>query len=274
LPCYSPLVGLLVIGLLASTTKGQLPPKADPATGTNATSPADLLAPLLAELIRDTLPREYNKQEDWGAQREIFAGVKVDGLRVSKRKHLVDHGTWKRYRIVLDETHEPLGVSIENLRSLEAGKIGLRIVVTGRLNGWAQMRRYNRGVHIITITSEGASSLYAAIDCEIALQPQLRGVAIVPTVVSTQVEITDFELTKFGELRGELADGLGRGMKHVIQHQLDRDRLAGKLNKAVAKKQDRLVIDFASALKLNSLPTAPTTEANAPTHSPTAATAP
>ncbi len=219
-----------------------------------AESPADALAPLLADLIRDALPRDYAKQENWGGQKNITSGIKFDGLRMSRRHKEVDHGTWKQYRVVIDEgvdeSPASLSVRIDNLRSLESGQIGLTLVTSATLKGWAQMRRYNRGIHIITLTAEGDSQLVATIDCEIALRTTISGMAVVPTVKHARVDIAEFNLTKFGEIRGEPAEQLGRGMKHIMQHELDGDKLTNKLNAAIAKKQDRLVIDFASAMSL------------------------
>ncbi len=246
-------LGLIAVVLVVAISPQLAAQVTKPIAG-ETPSPADALAPLLADLIRDALPREYAKQEDWGGQKNITSGVKFDGLRMSRRHKLVDHGTWKQYRIVIDEgvdeSQTPLVIRIDNLRSLETGQIGLSVIASAKLKGWAQMRRYNRGLHIITLTAEGDSHLVVRIDCEIALRTTLTGVAVVPNVTQAHVDIAEFDLTKFGEIRGDAAEPLGRAMKHILQRELDGEKLTTKLNAAIAKKQDRLVIDFASAMSL------------------------
>lgn len=228
------------------------------------TSAEQLLAESLASIVREAVPREYEKKKNWGHTKRITTGVTSDGplykMKLHRRKTYVNHGTWKHYRVWFtpDEVEIPgekapenksteknLRVAVENLHSLEAGGVGLRLVVDAELEGWAQMRHYNRGIHVITLTAEGVSQLRLTLDCEVRLKMTATGMAIDPKVTKATLDLRDFDLTRFGEIEGKLAHELGRGMRSVVEDQLDSPRLTAKLNRAIDKKRDRLVLSSA-----------------------------
>jgi hypothetical protein len=210
----------------------------------------DALASLLAGLVTDAIPREYEKKQDWGRTKRITTGLRADGngldFRIHRRKTQVNHGTWKHYKVRLVNPDEHLEVRIENLRSLEAGRIGLTLYLRGKLHGWAQTRIYNRGLHIITLTAEGDTTLRLWVDCEISMKlaPSLRipGVSVEPLVTGARLELDDFDLDRLSKVSGELAHELGEGLSHVIEETLDGPTLVAKLNRAIDKKRDRLQI--------------------------------
>ena len=205
-----------------------------------------MLADTLASIIRDAIPREYEKKKDWGHTKRITTGVTADGpvyqFKLHRTKKEVPHGTWKQYRVKFLEPDEQLKVTVENLHSLEGSGIGLRLVVEARLEGWAQMREYNRGIHLITLTAEGKSQLKLAIDCEVRMQATPKGMAIVPEVTHATLDLQQFELYRFGEVEGKLAHELGDGLQHLLEDQLESEKLKAKLNRAIEKKRDRLVL--------------------------------
>lgn len=220
------------------------------------TSAEQLLAESLASIVREAVPRKYEKKKNWGHTKRITTGVTSDGplykMKLHRRKKHVNHGTWKHYRVWFTPNQEKtaqeklpqknLRVAVENLHSLEAGGVGLRLVVDAKLEGWAQMRHYNRGIHVITLTAEGISQLRLTLDCEVRLKMTADGMAIDPEVTKATLDLRDFELTRFGEVEGKLARELGHGMRSLVEDQLDSPRLTAKLNRAIDKKRDRLVI--------------------------------
>ncbi|MGI9457801.1 MAG: hypothetical protein ACR2NU_14645 [Aeoliella sp.] len=225
------------------------------ASGAHAQPPTasnEFLAQALADIVREAIPKTYEKRKDWGNTKNITTGVKTSGsllkLRIHRRKKAVSHGTWKHYRVDFVEPEEKLIVTVDNLRSLEGGGVGLTLIVDAHLQGWAQMRHYNRGVHLLTLTSEGRSKLRLEIDCEVRLQLTKEGMALNPNVTAARLDLRDFELTRFGEAKGELAYGLGKGMKRLMEDQLDSTRLTAKLNRAIDKKRDRLTLTPAKLL--------------------------
>jgi len=217
-------------------------------------SAEQLLADSLASIVREAVPREYEKKKNWGHTKRITTGVTSDGplykMKLHRRKKHVNHGTWKHYRVWFTPTDEKspqknLRVTVENLHSLEAGGVGLRLVVDAKLEGWAQMRHYNRGIHVITLTAEGVSELRITLDCEVRMKMTAKGMAIDPQVTKATLDLRDFDLTRLGEVEGKLAHELGRGMRSMVEDQLDSPRLTAKLNRAIDKKRDRLVLSSA-----------------------------
>ena len=201
------------------------------------------LGRVLAELVREAVPRSYERDEDWGRTKRITTGVRVDKLEFSRRKKEVDHGVWKRYRVELADS-DSLQVRVENLRGLAAGKAALSLVLDGKFQGWAQARVYNRGLHVITLTTEGTTALTVRADFELAVSATpadlFAGIQLVPVATDVQVDVRDFELSRFGELHGSLARELGHGLKRVLERELEGPELTAKINRAIDKKRDRL----------------------------------
>ncbi|QDU59020.1 hypothetical protein [Aeoliella mucimassa] len=222
-------------------------PKPAPSSASDHISASDrMLANSLAAIVREAIPREYEKKKDWGSTKHITTGITTDEplykLKLHRKKTEVSHGTWKQYRVKFIDPDEQLSVSVENLHSLESAGLGLRLLVEAKLEGWAQMRRYERGIHIITLTAEGDSRLKLAIDCEVRMRATPQGMAIDPKVTNAQLELQRFNLTRFGELHGKLAEEFGDGLEYLLKDQLENKKLTAKLNRAIDKKRDRLVL--------------------------------
>lgn len=85
------------------------------------------------------------------------------------------------------EPDKNLGLCIQNLRSLNTGRIAFAIFFTASLDGQAKARVYNRGVHFFTLTAEGNTVLRLQLEFEVALELSnsnlLTGMAIKPKVV-------------------------------------------------------------------------------------------
>lgn len=239
--CYT----ALLLVPLALHARGE-PPSTSPPEPRALTAADAQLAATLAAIIREAIPREYAREKDWGKTKRITTGITTDEpiykLKLHRRKKEVPHGTWKKYRVEFIEPEKRLHVSVQNLHSLEGGGIGLRLVLDAELDGWAQMRHYNRGVHLLTLTAEGDSHLRVAVDCQVRLKMTADGLAIQPQVVGTQLDIKEFELRRFGELEGDLAEELGDGLLYLMRDQLEDKQLTAKLNRAIDKKRDRFVV--------------------------------
>lgn len=202
------------------------------------------LSSALAELVREAIPRSYERDEDWGRTKHITTGLRVDKLEFSRRKREVKHGVWKRYRIQLADSQRPLQVRVENLQGVGPGKASLTLVLDGKFKGWAQARVYNLGLHLITLTTEGDTELRVRANFEVTVSAApaafFAGIQLSPVATDVKVEMRDFELTRFGELHDDLARELGHGLKRLLQHELEGPKLTAKINRAIDKKRDRL----------------------------------
>ena len=240
---------LLVVGVAISfvtAAMAQPVPAFESKSAEENVSGYEALAKALAAIVREAIPRNYEREEDWGRKKRITTGIRIDKLEFSRRKKEVDHGIWKRYRIELVNPAEELQVRVENLRSIGAGKAALTLVLDGKFRGWGQARVYNRGLHLITLTTEGNTRLNIRADFEVKVSATpadlFAGIQLSPIATDVQVDLREFELTRFGELHGDLARELGRGLKRVLESELDGPKLVAKINRAIDKKRDRLKV--------------------------------
>lgn len=243
----SHLVQAVVCGLTmyAVIARAETPPDF-PATSPTLSSTDKMLADTLAAVVREAIPEEYARKKNWGQTKRITVGLTTDEplykLKLHRRKKHVPHGTWKQYRVNFINPEEELHVAVENLHSLAGGGVGLRMVLEAELDGWAQMRHYNRGVHLLTLTGEGRSRLKLAIDCEVRMGMTDQGMAIDPRVTQSQLELQDFKVERIGEVKGKLAEEIGDGLRYLMEDQLEGPKLTAKLNRAIDKKRDRFVL--------------------------------
>jgi hypothetical protein len=212
--------------------------------------PPEAVAKVVADMIADAIPREYEKYKDWGNTKRITTGLDFKGHpwdpKIDRRKSDVNDGVWKHYRVTLVEPEKNLAVRVDNLRSLDAGQVGFTLNITAKLHGWAQARVFGDGVSLGTYTGEGDSVVNLTIDGEIALETTpssfLTGVAIHPHVTAARVKLDDFRLTRIGEIRGALAHDLGDGLKRLIEDELEGPKLVDKLNHSIDKHREKLKI--------------------------------
>lgn len=203
-------------------------------------------AAVLAEAIRTALPRQVERSDDWGRTKRVTTGVRVSGKfywpQFRRREKQLRHGVWKRYRVRFVEPDERLSVKVENLRALDENTYACTLIVDGALEGWAQTRVFNRGVHVVTLTAEGESRVRLAIECETTLKLSLSSgtLTAAPRVTSSKLDLEDFRLKRLGELHGDPASELGKGLRKLAEEWLDGPRLTAKLNRAIEKKRDRL----------------------------------
>ena len=222
-----------------------LPAQTDAPAGPSA----EEISQIAAKLIAEAIPREYERSKDWGRTKSITTGLRSSGnffdFDIHRRKTEVKHGVWKKYRVVLVEPDKNLLVKIENLRSIEPGRIALTLSVAARLHGWARAKVYDRGIHLIALEAEADSSIRLSLDAEISLESVpttswLPGVAIRPVIKDARLALDEFRLTRISDLRGSIARELGDGLRHLIEDELTGPKLAAKLNRSIEKRRDRL----------------------------------
>jgi hypothetical protein len=230
---FPPFIAGLLVALLAAAS----------ASAQQAEPNLDLLADSLASLVREVIPRDYEKGDDWGKTKRITTGIKVHSWDFSRRKKEVPHGHWKKYHLELIDPDERLSVAVRNLRPLEEGAgAAMTLELATPLRGWAQSRNYNRGVHLLTLTAEADLEVAIAIDCEVRAKMTPKGFALDPKVTDSRLDLKKFDMHRLGELGHDLAEPLGKGIKKLVEDELDGPALTAKLNRAIDKKRDRLVL--------------------------------
>ncbi len=163
------LAALLAASGLAHTAAANFPNEAARAA----------LAETLSQLLRDAIPLRYDKQKDWGATREITAGYRVEGkpfhLHVHRRKHAVNHGVWKHYKLQFVDPDQTLRLRLSDLQPLPGGRMAFTLTLDANLDVWSRAKVYQYGVHLIALEVEGDMKLHLEIHGEVGLQATVAG---------------------------------------------------------------------------------------------------
>ncbi len=202
------------------------------------------LAWTFARLIEDAIPAYYDKQKDWGKTKNITVGLDADHGKLRRRKKPVNHGVWKHYQAWLVDPDQNLSVSIDNLRTLDGGRVGFTLVLSAKLDLWARAKIYQYGVHLLALEAEGQTAFDLALDCEVGVQLKNTDgksrVAIDPRVADARLALRDFRLDRVSDAKGPLVRELGEEVKKLIEAELQGPTLTAKLNRAIDKKRGRL----------------------------------
>lgn len=236
-------LGAVSLTVAQAVTAQQPAPTVAPSISPEAT------AQRVSKLIADAIPREYERKKDWGKTKEIVTGVRSSGnffkFDVHRTRSTVNDGVWKHYRATMIEPEKNLVVRIETLRSVAAGKIAFTLFATTKLHGWGRAKVYERGVHLIALEAEADAKVSLWLDCEIALEAApssfFTGIAVRPTVTAARMSLDEFRLTRVSDVSGPIVRELGDGIRHLIEDELNGPKLAGKINRSIEKRKDRLV---------------------------------
>lgn len=220
-------------------------------------APQNALAATLSRLLEDAIPPEYEKQKDWGATAEIPAGWRVTGkpfhLHMSQRTHTVNHGVWKHYKLRLIDPQQNLHVTLADVRTIGPGRVAFTLKGDAKIDAWARAKVYEYGVHLVALEFESDMRVQVVVQGELAVELHHGNsgatLAIVPVVTASRLEIGDFHLRRVSNAKGPLVRELGDGVRKLAEEELNGPRLTEKLNRAIAKKRDRLAFRPAELLE-------------------------
>ncbi len=217
------------------------------------------LSSVLEALIRAHLPNHYEDKKHWGKTKEVWSGVKVslDGLRIDSERRLkrVNHGQWKRYRIDLTQPNERLALSVENVHETDAHRLHFDIVTNVPLHVLGEIAQWERGVKLASLSSEADATVRFQTGVDLAIEFDTRklppDVILRPTVTEARVQLLTFRLRRLGQFDGPLMKPLGQGLREVLEEKIEdtNANLVAKLNRQIAKKQDKLRLSAADWLE-------------------------
>jgi hypothetical protein len=236
----------IVAVLVGSANAQDFAPQPAPAASAGS---ADATAQIVAQMIADAIPREYERKKDWGHTKKITTGLRSSGnffdFNIHRKKSEVNDGVWKHYRATMIEPEKNLVVRIDNLRSLAAGKIAFTLFVTTKLHGWGRAKVYENGIHLIALEAETDAKVSLWLDCEIALEAApasfFTGIAVRPQVTAARMKLDEFRLTRVSDVSGPVVRELGDGIKGLIEDEVNGPKLAAKINHSIEKRRDKLV---------------------------------
>jgi hypothetical protein len=231
----------------------------------------DSLDQLVKRLIVEHAPRSYEKYDGWGRTVEITSGLDVrrDGLqiRTHRRHRQVYHGTWKHYAFRVQEPERDLQVRIERRANAANGGLQFDVTVTARVRASGRLRKWNHGVHLGSISGDADAVVQMHLRCQLGVELETTrfppDVLLRPHVHQADLTLLDLDVRRISALRGELAEELGRGLRHAAQQKLDESepKLVEKMNAKFAEHRDdfRLsLVDWAAAQFSDKKPAVPT----------------
>lgn len=240
---------MAIVGCLATQLVAQ-----SPARPANSTDPESIreLEQFVTTIALAHIPHAFQDHIDWGSQSERWDGLKVhfDGLRLKtkRRKKMVNHGTWKMYRVSLRDPHKNLAIRLANLHSTRDKKFSFDIHVTAPLLVHGRVAQWVKGVQLFSVSADAVAKVQLAARCEVGFTFDVTefppAVSVHPKVTHADVQLVEFQMYRVSDVGGEIAQQLGRGAESIIEKQLvkERPKLVAKLNAELDKNRDKLRI--------------------------------
>ncbi|MBL8829847.1 MAG: hypothetical protein JNM18_22905 [Planctomycetaceae bacterium] len=204
-------------------------------------------------VLIESLPRQIEDADDWGAQKEVPSGLKfetVDGKpKLSKRTKPVNHGLWRQIAVEPVEPEKNLRFEIVEARTLGPQRVAFELVAAAPLRGTARVERWRFGVKLLNFATEADAEVELRLTGEVNYRTEWRGdvnqLIMQPTIRTVDLKLVEFDLQKLGILDGKLAEELGDLATPALGRQLDKQeaRMVEKINQTLAARQDKLVLD-------------------------------
>lgn len=196
------------------------------------TAASDLpVAPTVSELVRllilDAAEDEYVDERHWGMTTDRFDGVKVQGLKVSKRKKEVNHGQWYRYKAALVRPEETLTVRIEPLDPPQPGTMSFAVTTRLRARCEATFANWTYGTKGLngTVVSHATVALRLVFNVTPRMhvswtQPVPR-LDLQPQVADVRLRLVDLDVRRVGVFGGSIASLLGDGSRSTVERLIE-----------------------------------------------------
>jgi hypothetical protein len=233
----------LEFGALAVLAAG--PPMPDKAPAID-----EPLSNLAQRIVVESLPRQFEDKKNWGKTTRIVNSFRFkndgDGLKLRKHTEEVKDGLWKQYRAEVVDPEHQLQIRVANIKQTDAGHSAFQVFLSARLRGEAQLEQWKDGLKLFNVSAQADSKVEVRLDCEMAWSWKASGIlgqfSVEPKVTGARIELVEFDLKKVSKIEGWAARELGENLKGIIAKKLhdEEPKLVEKLNKAIAKRQDRL----------------------------------
>jgi hypothetical protein len=229
-------------------------PSAGPAMRPEAVMSPETLA-MLSQTARtiliEALPEEIEKKDDWGETRERLSQLKLknDGLklRFEKTTKPVNHGLWKQLVVVPVDPMKNLQFRILEARG-NGSVVAFQVLVHTPLVATARVERWRTGVKMLNFSTEADATIEMRVAGELQYGYTTEGgtkyLTLRPRVTAVDVKLIEFDLRRISKAAGPLVHDLGDMLTDPLADQLDKHepKITEKVNKSIAKRQDRLKI--------------------------------
>ena len=202
-----------------------------------------------ADLIREVILHEakegYADEKHWNKTSDRFDGLKIRGLKISKRKKKVRHGFCRKYEAQLVRPEETFKLEIEQLPPSDDNS-ATTFVISSQLKARSEatFAQYLYGVKGLNGNAVANATLTMKIVLEIAPQAVFSFESPLPDfninadVKDVQLRLKHFDLQKLGPIKGELAQIIGDGSEKAVEALLKRQE--SRIKKKIQKELDEI----------------------------------
>ncbi|MEZ6086454.1 MAG: hypothetical protein R3C05_00150 [Pirellulaceae bacterium] len=209
------------------------------------------LRQIVADLIRNSFPEEYENEKDWGHQKKIYAGVKIrtDGwkIRTNRRWRNVNHGAWTRYKIELVDPDQFMRIELNNWKWEPDGGASFELTVGGRLHCFARRSRWNLGVQLWSFNVDADADIEITIKGRIGIAMDYAHIPpdllVKPEVLDATIQVRRFEVHRISDVGGDFAEGVGDLLESLLRDDIVRRqevKLVEKMNRQIARNEQSL----------------------------------
>jgi hypothetical protein len=201
-------------------------------------------------LVLQNIPESYEDNKQWGKQKAVFEKLDIDirGLRIDSEKKYkkVNQGTWTRYFIELVDPAEKLKFEISNLTQPRPGTMRYDVAIQADLHLFGRLSQWQRDIQLISISAnaDATAKLNATCEVDVVMNPLKvpPDIEFRPKVVAAHLELVNFRVHRISQIGGPLAKHLGNNLREILEDKLRDydDKLVEKINKQIAKQQDKL----------------------------------
>lgn len=210
-----------------------------------------MLSHTARSILIEALPEEIEKKDDWGETRERLSQLKLknDGLklRFEKTTKPVNHGLWKQLVVVPVDPMKNLQFRILEARG-NGTTVAFQVLVHTPLVATARVERWRTGVKMLNFSTEADATIEMRLAGELRYGYTTEGgtkyLTLSPRVTAVDVKLVEFDLRRISKAAGPLVHELGDMLTDPLAEQLDKHepKITEKVNKSIAKRQDRLKI--------------------------------
>jgi hypothetical protein len=235
----------------ATPALAPLPPLGSQSAAPAATpSPNQALAEMAKDAVMKSIKPEYDKEDNWGHQKEIVDGYhweqRADGWHFVKQKKKVNDGIWRRYTVKIDNPEKNLKLRFTPPEPAPNGGTAFQAFLTARLWADGVQEHWVLGVKGLNFHVEGFATIRARLDIVVNTKPvegaSFGTIEVLPQVTDVNLELVDLTLTKVDMLHGDAARELGRMMKDIVAGEMKKrePEMVTKINAQILKNRQKL----------------------------------
>ena len=214
----------------------------------------------LTNLVREHIPHEYEKRKNWGNTERKMSGLSIqldDGRLKTHRKFVeANDGKWTHYRVRLVDPEEQFEVRVSQMQEIEGGRVAMDVSAVAKLDVFGRQSLWTRGVQLFSLSAEADARVRFTAHVEIAtrIDPTVfpPDVHLTPSVTTAKLDILDFRLRRISRADGPLVRSLSHSVREMLEDKLAEDnaKLVAKLNKQLAKQDDKLKLSLSEMVRL------------------------